>query len=601
MSLFTVAPRAMRRLCAAVFVLFAASSLASAQSTSSTVVISQVFGGGGGTGTASNYLYSQDYVELFNMSGTTQSIGGWSVQYMSTGQTATTATNVVAIPSGVTLAPGQYYLIAGPTGSSTATYTGAALPVAADVTAAVGSFSMAGAGGKVFLVNNTTALTITLNGTACVNSAIIDYVGSSAANCYQGTGAAPTIAATSASVRTVTCTNTGNNSTDFSTSTSAVPHDLASTTAPCAGTAVAPTLTSATATPSSIVAGNPVAFSVAIAPGTGALTTETVDLSSIGGSATQALTASGTGTYSYTYSIPTTVATGSYTITFKATDSNSLSSTATASLSVQDATTPPEITSGTISASTSSATLGTSVVFTAVFGGNVGTPTGTVTFTDGSNTLGAGTSTGNGTWTYTTTTLALGSHSVTATYNGDTTYTTPYTTATPAPVTIVPVPVADFTLILSNTSLTASAEQKTQLMTVGIQAVNGFSETVALTCSGLPSGSRCSFSPASLTGSGTSTVTIAVDNAALHHNSSPFGKHGGETALAFGLLALPLAFRRRMRSRIGTLAIVLAFGLTLAGITGCGNDGTPVGSSTVTVTAKSTSYTKTATFTLKVQ
>jgi subtilase family serine protease len=45
--------------------------------------------------------------------------------------------------------------------------------------------------------------------------------------------------------------------------------------------------------------------------------------------------------------------------------------------------------------------------------------------------------------------------------------------------------------------------------TVTITPTNGFSGTVALTCSGLPAGANCSFNPASVT-TGTSTLTIAT-------------------------------------------------------------------------------------------
>ena len=45
---------------------------------------------------------------------------------------------------------------------------------------------------------------------------------------------------------------------------------------------------------------------------------------------------------------------------------------------------------------------------------------------------------------------------------------------------------------------------------IAIKAVNGFSAGVALACSGLPAGATCSFSPASVTGSGNSTMSIAT-------------------------------------------------------------------------------------------
>src|SRR5262249_54087425 len=47
------------------------------------------------------------------------------------------------------------------------------------------------------------------------------------------------------------------------------------------------------------------------------------------------------------------------------------------------------------------------------------TPTGTVTFKDGSTTLGTGTLNSSGQATYTTSSLAIGSHSISAVYNGD--------------------------------------------------------------------------------------------------------------------------------------------------------------------------------------
>ena len=62
-------------------------------SQSTTLVISQVYGGGGGT----TGTYTNDYVELHNVSGTSQSIAGMSLQYgSSTGQFGSTATNIYA-------------------------------------------------------------------------------------------------------------------------------------------------------------------------------------------------------------------------------------------------------------------------------------------------------------------------------------------------------------------------------------------------------------------------------------------------------------------------------------------------------------------------
>ena len=70
---------------------------------------------------------------------------------------------------------------------------------------------------------------------------------------------------------------------------------------------------------------------------------------------------------------------------------------------------------------------GQSVTFTATVTANApgsGTPTGTVTFMDGSTTLGTGTLNGSGVATFSTSGLSVGSHSITAVYGGDTDFTT---------------------------------------------------------------------------------------------------------------------------------------------------------------------------------
>lgn len=74
-----------------------------------------------------------------------------------------------------------------------------------------------------------------------------------------------------------------------------------------------------------------------------------------------------------------------------------------------------------ISSSANPARPGESVTFTATVFGNAGTPTGTVTFTDGATTLGTGTLSG-GTATFSTSALTLGNHSIKASYGGDSNY-----------------------------------------------------------------------------------------------------------------------------------------------------------------------------------
>jgi hypothetical protein len=79
-------------------------------------------------------------------------------------------------------------------------------------------------------------------------------------------------------------------------------------------------------------------------------------------------------------------------------------------------------TTGTVAltAGTTPSTYGQSLTFTATISPQFsGTPTGTLTFFDGVNSLGPGTSSGGGAWTLSTSALAADSHTITASYGGD--------------------------------------------------------------------------------------------------------------------------------------------------------------------------------------
>jgi hypothetical protein len=71
-----------------------------------------------------------------------------------------------------------------------------------------------------------------------------------------------------------------------------------------------------------------------------------------------------------------------------------------------------------LASSAMSAQTGQSVTFSATVTGGTGTPTGTVTFKDGTTTLGTA-SLSNGNATFSTSSLAVGTHSITAVYSGD--------------------------------------------------------------------------------------------------------------------------------------------------------------------------------------
>ena len=77
----------------------------------------------------------------------------------------------------------------------------------------------------------------------------------------------------------------------------------------------------------------------------------------------------------------------------------------------------------------------------------------------------------------------------------------------------------DFTVSATPTSRTIAAGASTTY-SVTVASVNGFNGTVGLSATGLPSGASGSFSPATVAGSGTSTLTI-VTNATLRAGTYP--------------------------------------------------------------------------------
>jgi hypothetical protein len=203
-----------------------------------------------------------------------------------------------------------------------------------------------------------------------------------------------------------------------------------------------------------------------------------------------------------------------------------------------------------------------------------------------------------------TTLPTTGQNSITAQYSGDANYT-----GSTAAAVIVNV-FLDFSFTSAAPAITIASPggSGTAVLTItGQPGYNGTVSFTAMSCSGLPSESTCSFSPASVTGSGSTTLTITTTAA---HRASLEGSGWWTTSVGAtlaGVFLLGGASRRRTRGRLLSV-IAFAFLITIGGCGGGGsggggnNDpGTPVGSSMVTVTATSGTITHTTTVTLNVQ
>ena len=156
-----------------------------------------------------------------------------------------------------------------------------------------------------------------------------------------------------------------------------------------------------------------------------------------------------------------------------------------------------------------------------------------------------------------------------------------------------------FALSSSPSSLTVNSGDQ-GMVTITVTPQGGFNSTITFSCSGLPSGSTCAFSPSHVTPSGaaiTTQLTVAVGaQSASRWIPSPFLP---VTAMA---AAFCLIGWRRARSPITSIlaALLIGLGMTL----GCSGGGTGGGStqttSTVTVAATAGNVQQTTTISLTV-
>jgi len=235
-----------------------------AEAVSSTVVISQVYGGGGAN--SGTPTYKKDFVELYNMSSVAVDLTGWSLQYgAAAGQFGNSSSQIFAFPSGTTVQPNKYLLVA----LGTAGSAGSDLPVTADYS--TNNLSMGAASGKVALANTSTALGCGATATLCTlpDSRIIDSVSWGASNNGEGgttVNNSATLANTQGGVRkNGGCTDSDNNYLDFDVVSGPIPRNSASAAHYCSG----PTNPSGVgnASPSSLFTGDSVLLTVSVTPG----------------------------------------------------------------------------------------------------------------------------------------------------------------------------------------------------------------------------------------------------------------------------------------------------------------------------------------------
>ena len=292
-----------------------------AAASTSGVVISQVYGGNGNT-------YNSDYVELFNAGEAVVDITGWSVQYASATGSGNFSANGVSVLSG-TLQPGQYVLVRVGTTSA----AGAALPT--PVITGSTATNIAGAAGKVVLVNVSTGLACNGSSTPCNASQlaqIVDLVGWGSANYFEGT-VGPATTSTTALLRTAGgCTDTNQNGSDFASGTPA-PRTSASPLAPCGGPQPIVPVCPATASVASVSAGS---VALSASDGDSIVNGASITSAAVSGISLSAFTAAPGvgGTANATLSVAATTAAGTYPVTVGWTNGDGQSASCTVTMTV---------------------------------------------------------------------------------------------------------------------------------------------------------------------------------------------------------------------------------------------------------------------------
>jgi hypothetical protein len=265
-------------------------------------------------------------------------------------------------------------------------------------------------------------------------------------------------------------------------------------------------------------------------------------------------------------------------------------------------------TSTVVGSSLSAVIGGQAVTFTATVTTSAGgAPTGTVTFLDGTTSLGTVALNGSAIASLNTTSLSVAAHAITARYDGDVNSATSTSAAVNETVNI-----AGFATPPTNLVVTAG---QTLPISLTLFAAPGSNLLFMMSCSGLPIGATCSFGNNLVVPGAPPTGTTVQVNFSTSRGSSavpiqywrrsPFGALELSAAMLLFLIAGMVGFQPAARRRLALsmcLAIV-ALSLTMIGCNASGTNSpaTPTGAATFTVTGTSSTATVNTSLNVTVQ
>jgi MYXO-CTERM domain-containing protein len=246
----------------------------------------------------------------------------------------------------------------------------------------------------------------------------------------------------------------------------------------------------------------------------------------------------------------------------------------------------PDNTTTTLTSSNNPIVLNQPVTFTATVTAPYATPIGAVTFSLGGVILATVPVNAQGVATFTTSALPGGADTIVASYPASLNFNASSTSL----VEQVNIPMPRFSLTVTPNPIVIEVNTVGPA-TVTTADIDGFSQPVQLSCSGLPAETTCVFTQSLLPAAGGSTQ-VSLTPAAPHsckvataENTLPGGR-----GLWLAVVGLALVFARRRRRLLQGLTLAAAL-LILPMINGCGNCtdlGVLPGDYTITVTGTST-------------
>jgi hypothetical protein len=251
----------------------------------------------------------------------------------------------------------------------------------------------------------------------------------------------------------------------------------------------------------------------------------------------------------------------------------------------------------TLSVATDNAGPRTRTTLTAHVSGD--SPAGVVNFRSGNTDLGSAVLNAEGDASLQTDVLPAGNHQVVAVYHADQS-NEQTSTSQPELVHANASTVAGFTVSASPTTLSTAVGGFVNV-NVTVTPVNGFNAYVALSCSGLPVNTTCTFTPVNVPAI-CSTTCASANSVMQIQTQAPSPKVAAFAFPAlFGLIGLGAYKRRAWRNLLlGVFALVAALGMSA-----CSqrynylnhgppaNFGTPTGTYTVTIQAQSSTGSET--------